>query len=108
MNILISGAGPAGLSVAYWLRKYGFETTIVESAPGLRMGGYKIDVRGAALQVLKYQGIYDEVVATSTDMQGAKLIDKNGKVIQEMSGDTFGHRMGEDQEIMRGVYSKEK
>ena len=103
MNILISGAGIAGLTVAYWLRHYGFTTTIVERAPTLLTGGYKIDIRGTALQVIHKMGIYDAIVAASTDMQGALLVDKNGKIISEMSGDTFGHRTGNDLEIIRGA-----
>ena len=46
MRVLISGAGPAGLTAAYWLRRYGYRPTIVERAPSLLVGGYKIDVRG--------------------------------------------------------------
>jgi 2-polyprenyl-6-methoxyphenol hydroxylase-like FAD-dependent oxidoreductase len=103
MRVLISGAGLAGLTTAYWLRRYGFTPTIVEGAPSLLVGGYKIDVRGTALQVLKRMGIQDAVVAASTDMQGAMLVDKDGKVINEMTGDEFGHRVGEDLEIVRGT-----
>jgi CubicO group peptidase (beta-lactamase class C family) len=43
MKTLISGAGPAGLTAAYWLSRYGFSPTIVERAPSLLVGGYKID-----------------------------------------------------------------
>src|SRR5215510_2487855 len=103
MRVLISGAGIAGLTVAYWLQRYGFAPTIVERAPSLLTGGYKIDVRGTALHVLRRMGIHDAVVAASTDMQGALLVDKDGKVINEMSGDAFGHRVGEDLEIVRGT-----
>jgi 2-polyprenyl-6-methoxyphenol hydroxylase-like FAD-dependent oxidoreductase len=56
VRVLISGAGIAGLTVAYWLRRYGFTATIVERAPSLLTGGYKIDVRGTALQVLRRMG----------------------------------------------------
>jgi 2-polyprenyl-6-methoxyphenol hydroxylase-like FAD-dependent oxidoreductase len=103
MRVLISGAGIAGLTVAYWLRRYGFTPTIVERAPSLLTGGYKLDVRGTALQVLRRMGIHDAVLAASTDMQGAMLVDKDGNVVNEMSGDAFGHRVGEDLEIVRGT-----
>jgi len=103
MNILISGAGIAGLTAAYWLRRYGFAPTVVERAPSLLTGGYKIDVRGTALQVLRRMGIHDAVVAANTDMQGALLVDRDGNVIKDMSGDEFGHRVGEDVEIVRGT-----
>jgi 2-polyprenyl-6-methoxyphenol hydroxylase-like FAD-dependent oxidoreductase len=103
MRVLISGAGIAGLTVAYWLRRYGFAATIVERAPSLLTGGYKIDVRGKALQVVRRMGVHDAVVAASTDMQGALLVDGEGKVLNRMSGDEFGHRVGEDLEIVRGT-----
>jgi len=103
MNVLISGAGPAGLTVAYWLRRYGYSATIVERAPTLFVGGYKIDVRGAALQVLRRMGVHDAVAAAHTDMQGAVLVDKEGNVVNRMSGDDFGHRAGGDVEIVRGT-----
>jgi 2-polyprenyl-6-methoxyphenol hydroxylase-like FAD-dependent oxidoreductase len=103
MKVLISGAGPAGLTAAYWLKRYGFNPTIVERAPSLLVGGYKIDVRGAALQVIKQMGIHDAVVAARTDMQGAQLVDKEGNVLERMSGDDFGHRVSGDLEIVRGT-----
>ena len=103
MRVLISGAGIAGLTAAYWLRSYGFAPTVVERAPSLVTGGYKIDVRGSALEVLRRMRIHDAVVAASTDMQGATLVDRDGKVINKMSGDEFGHRVGGDVEIVRGT-----
>jgi len=37
-KVLISGASVAGPVLAYWLRQYGFEPTIVERTPALRHG----------------------------------------------------------------------
>src|SRR5262249_40439667 len=35
--------------------------------------------------------------------QGAELVDRDGNVIGRMTGDEFGHRVGEDLEIVRGT-----
>jgi len=62
MRVLISGAGIARLTVAYWLRRYGYSdhsragTITTERV-------YKIEVRGIALQVLRRMGVHDAVVA---------------------------------------------
>ena len=106
MNILISGAGIAGLTTAYWLRRYGFTPTIVERADSLVVGGYKIDVQGSALDVLRRMGIRQLVVAASTQMQGALLVERDGSIIGRMTGDEFGHRVGEDLEIVAARCAK--
>src|SRR6266702_7154554 len=52
-DVLISGAGIAGPTLAYWLARYGFTPTVIERAPQLRAGGYPVDVRYEAVQVAK-------------------------------------------------------
>lgn len=101
-KILISGAGVAGLTLAYWLKRYGFSPTIVEKSPSLRTGGYKIDIRGAALEVVKRMGIHSAILEAKTDIQGATHVDSSGKELTTMSGDLFGYRTGSDLEIVRG------
>jgi 2-polyprenyl-6-methoxyphenol hydroxylase-like FAD-dependent oxidoreductase len=49
VSVLISGGSIAGPSVAWWLNKYGFETTLVERWHELRPGGQNIDVRGVGV-----------------------------------------------------------
>ena len=48
-RILISGAGIAGPTLAYWLKAAGFVPTLIERAPHLRTGGYVIDFWGPGL-----------------------------------------------------------
>lgn len=60
---LISGASIAGLTLAYWLNRYGYKVTIVEITRGLRRGGSPIDVRGEALNVAKEMGILEKIKA---------------------------------------------
>lgn len=102
-NILISGAGVAGLTLAYWLKQYGFNPTLVEKHPSLRVGGYKIDLRGVALEILKRMGIYSTIVENRTAITHAICIDKAGNQVTQMSADLCGTRLeGIDLEIMRG------
>ncbi|MEW9532596.1 FAD-dependent monooxygenase [Microbispora sp. NPDC049125] len=101
-NILISGGSVAGPTLAYWLRRHGFTPTVVERAPSLRDGGYKIDIRGAALGVVERMGLADEVRRHGTDMRIARFVDADGRQKATMSAQLFGGREGDDVEIMRG------
>jgi 2-polyprenyl-6-methoxyphenol hydroxylase-like FAD-dependent oxidoreductase len=60
-DILISGAGIAGPTLAYWLKRYGFNPTVIERALHLREGGYPVDVRSEAVQVAKLMGIWSRL-----------------------------------------------
>ncbi|WP_260478183.1 FAD-dependent monooxygenase [Nonomuraea sp. WAC 01424] len=99
---LISGASIAGTSLAYWLRRHGFTVTVVERAPAVREGGYKVDIRGAALDVIGRMGLTGAVTARATDMRVATHYDRKGRPLATMDADLFGGRTGDDVEIMRG------
>lgn len=100
-SILISGASIAGPALAYWLVKYGFTVTIVEHTPTLRGGGYGVDIRGAAIEVVRRMGILDEVRAADTAMQGMYMVDDHGKRVAQLSEAASGNKRGVDIEIMR-------
>jgi len=101
-DILISGASIAGPALAYWLRRYGFNPTIVERAPALREGGYKIDIRGAAVDVAARMGILADIRQHSTGMRATTFVNRAGKRLATMDADLFGGRTAGDVEIMRG------
>ncbi|MEU5880993.1 FAD-dependent monooxygenase [Spirillospora sp. NPDC047279] len=102
MNVLISGAGIAGISVACWLRRHGFTPTVVERGATIRAGGYKVDVRGAALQVVERMGVLDEIRNMRTDVRVGSVVNAAGKRVASMDGDTFGGRVHGDAEVLRG------
>lgn len=101
-TVLISGAGVAGMTLAYWLRRRGFLPTVVERAAGIRDGGYKIDIRGAALSVVEGMGLLDDVRARVTDVRAGSVVDSAGRRVASMDGDTFGGREHGDAELLRG------
>ena len=76
-NILISGAGIAGISLAFWLKKFGFNPTIVEIAPKLREGGYAIDFMGAGYDVAEKMGITDALAKVDINVSKLAFVDAN-------------------------------
>ncbi len=107
-HVLISGAGIAGLTLAYWLKQYGFVPTLVERHPTLRTGGYKIDIRGVALDVMQRTGAYPSIVEAKTEIQGATIVVPSGDSVTQtnMDADLCGTRVKGDLEIMRGDLCK--
>ncbi|MET9377945.1 FAD-dependent monooxygenase [Streptomyces sp. NPDC002992] len=101
-TVLISGASVAGPALALWLHRYGFVPTVVERAPELRTGGYKVDIRGTAVEVCRRMGVLDAIRAGSTDMAGGSYVDAKGRTVGEMPAEIFGGRVEGDDEIMRG------
>lgn len=101
-KILIVGAGIAGPAVAFWLKKYGFEPTIIERKTGLELGGYAIDLRGIAVDVAKKMAIYDKIYEMRTRISKGQYVDDTGHVLKEEEGETFGFRQDEEVEILRG------
>lgn len=102
-RILISGAGFAGPALAYWLNQYGYHATIIEKAPSIRTGGYAVDIRGAAVDVVKKMGLWEEVIKKATAMRGSSFINIKGNPVASFNDpNLFGMRESTDTEIMRG------
>nr|WP_042194537.1 FAD-dependent oxidoreductase [Kibdelosporangium sp. MJ126-NF4]CEL21389.1 monooxygenase, FAD-binding [Kibdelosporangium sp. MJ126-NF4]CTQ96044.1 monooxygenase, FAD-binding [Kibdelosporangium sp. MJ126-NF4] len=101
---LISGAGIAGLSLAYWLTEHGFRVTVVERGTELRSGGQAIDVRGTAREVVTRMGLMDQIRAAHTGTHGIAMINETGRHVARMGGDAFGDSGGivAELEILRG------
>jgi 2-polyprenyl-6-methoxyphenol hydroxylase-like FAD-dependent oxidoreductase len=79
MDILISGAGIAGPTLAYWLLQYGMNPTIVEQAPALRTGGYVIDFWGAGFDIAERMGLSEEIKANGYQMREVRIVNERGE-----------------------------
>lgn len=78
-NILVSGAGIAGLTLAYWLKKFGFNPTIVERSPQLRGGGYAIDFWGAGYDVAEKMNIVPDLNKADLNISEVAFVDEMNK-----------------------------
>ena len=78
MRVLISGAGIAGPTLAYWLAHYGFQPTLVERAPRLRTGGYIIDFWGAGFEVADRMGLLPELHRQGYLVEEVRVVNREG------------------------------
>ena len=78
-NILICGGGIAGLTIAYWLKKFGFRPTIVEKAPAIREGGYMIDFWGVGFTVAEKMFITEQLHQEYYPIPEVTFVNKKGK-----------------------------
>lgn len=99
-QVLISGASFAGLTLAYWLNKFGYKVTIVELGNDLRTGGSPIDVRGEALDIAKEMGIYDKI-KNNEFVHTDEIVDAEGQTLAKFAINTLPEYLG-DIEIHRG------
>src|SRR5260221_13460747 len=84
-TILISGASVAGPTLAYWLKRYGFNPTVIERAPQLRAGGYPVDVRYEAVQVAKLMGIWPRLQQEQTTLGEISFVNERHQRISRVN-----------------------
>ncbi|AKV04255.1 Oxidoreductase protein [Labilithrix luteola] len=82
-KVLVSGASFAGLSTALWMRRLGYEVTIVEIARGLRTGGTAVDIKGSTVDVVRRMGLFEQIRSNRLSLQRWDL--KNERDVTERS-----------------------
>ncbi len=98
---LISGAGIAGTTAAYWLAKAGFDVTIVEQAADLRSSGSPVDVRGPAVEVAERMGVMARIRAADTCVRAMLFVNSRGHVVSRVDMRNTWAERG-DVELSRG------
>lgn len=102
-EVLISGASIAGPALAFWLNRHGFAVTVVEKAGAPRGGGYPIDVRGTALDVVRRMGILPRLRDAHIDLRRLTFLDGNGSQVASLAPYAVtGGAAGRDLEVRRG------
>ncbi|GBQ27730.1 2-polyprenyl-6-methoxyphenol hydroxylase [Gluconacetobacter sacchari DSM 12717] len=103
-SVLVSGASIAGPALAYWLDRHGFAVTVVERAPTIRTGGYPIDVRGTAIDVVERMGLLPQIRAAHIASRAMNFVDGQGRVIGSVPiYEAIGSDSARDVELPRGT-----
>ena len=88
-TVLISGAGIAGPTLAYWLLRSGFKPTLVEEAPHLREGGYAIDFWGLGYDIADRMGLLPDLKRVGYYVQELRFVDDRGKRVGGFDVEVF-------------------
>ena len=106
LKVLISGAGIAGCTLAYWLARHGHVATVVERGGALRSSGSPIDVRGPAMRIAEQMGIVPRLREASTRVGGLTVLDRDGRRAAHVDLDGLRRSIGvEHVELPRGDLS---
>ena len=68
-TVLISGASFAGLASAFWMNELGYDVTVVEIAPAIRLGGTAVNIRGKTIEIAKRMGILEKIQANRLSLR---------------------------------------
>lgn len=90
-TILISGAGIAGPTLAYWLSRYGFNPTLIERAPALRTGGYVMDFWGVGFDVAERMQLVPQLEQAGYRVREVRIVNDEGKRVGGFRTDRFRH-----------------
>jgi 2-polyprenyl-6-methoxyphenol hydroxylase-like FAD-dependent oxidoreductase len=94
-TVLVSGAGIAGTTHAYWLIRHGFEPILIERAPAFRSGGYMIDFWGVGYEVANRMGLLPRLQATGYFIREFRLVGREGRWIGGFAQDSIRSLVGD-------------
>jgi 2-polyprenyl-6-methoxyphenol hydroxylase-like FAD-dependent oxidoreductase len=94
-RVLISGAGIAGPTLAYWLLEGGFEPVIVERAPNFREGGTIVDFWGVGYDVVEHMGLIPALRARGYVNDRAVFVRADGRERSSFGGDALRRSLGD-------------
>lgn len=79
MHVLISGAGIAGPTLAWFLAQVDIRCTIVERSEDIRPYGQSIELQATALQAFKKTGLWKQVRQRHTTEKGTQFVNSQGR-----------------------------
>lgn len=97
MRVFISGGGVAGLTVAYWLHQYGYQSVVLEQADNLRRDGYAIDFFGTGYDVASRMGLIKRLQPQQIPFEYIGYVNRTGKPLARFDRALM-------QKVMQGKY----
>ena len=94
MKAVIVGAGIAGLTLAWWLRKDGWDVIVLEKAAGLRDEGYMIDFFSSGYDVAERMDLLSRLKALSYRIPKIVWVNGKGKRVSHIDYERMASLLG--------------
>jgi hypothetical protein len=75
--------------LAYWLTRYGFEPTLAERSPTLRIGGYIISFWGLGYDIAERMGLFPALAAAGYHIRELRFVNDRGRRVGGFGVDGF-------------------
>jgi 2-polyprenyl-6-methoxyphenol hydroxylase-like FAD-dependent oxidoreductase len=105
-RVLIVGGGVAGMSCAIQMRQAGLHVDLLEIDPNWRIYGAGITITGPTLRALRTLGVLEQVVAVGATWQGAKVHDKLGTLLEDVTFPPLSEGLPTTGGVMRPLLHK--
>ena len=104
MRVLISGAGIAGPTLAWFLARAGARIMVAEKSHSLLPHGQNVDMKGSAITVIKKMGLMDQIRRFNTTEKGTLFINPKGRPFAPFPANNEGRSISltSQFEILRG------
>ncbi|MFE0266125.1 FAD-dependent oxidoreductase [Nocardiopsis alba] len=93
-DVLVVGAGIAGLALAHRLAHHGTRVRVLERAPAPRPQGYMIDFFGPGYDAMRAMGLLSELRDRGHDFDEMELVDERGRRRAAISFTGFARSVG--------------
>jgi 2-polyprenyl-6-methoxyphenol hydroxylase-like FAD-dependent oxidoreductase len=93
-RILISGGGIAGLSLGFWLERFGFEPVVIEHAQRFEPLGHYIALKGNGVAVVREMGLEAACRAREARFGPAVMLTSRGSVLRQDQRSEIDENLG--------------
>jgi 2-polyprenyl-6-methoxyphenol hydroxylase-like FAD-dependent oxidoreductase len=93
-TVLISGAGIAGPTLAFWLARAGFQPTLIEHAAALRTSGYVVDFWGLGYDIAERMDLAADIERVGYHMREVRMVGDRGERVTGFGTRVLGELAG--------------
>jgi len=101
-NIIISGGGIAGLTVAKLLSKQGHKVTVLERAASFSKSGFLISLKSFGVRIIEELGLAEQLQQASSPSEFVNFRESDDSIIQSLSYEKMNENIERSVLITRG------